>query len=168
MSPREASIAHSPVITRLAILICTFGYVGYFPFAPGTIGSLAGLVVYGLLRWTGAAWPVDAAVIVGLFAAGVWSGTHAERHFGTTDPGPGVIDEVVGMLITLFLLPSSWFVIVLGFLVFRVFDVIKPYPANRFERLHGGLGMMSDDVMSAVYSHLVLRALVWIAPAVVR
>jgi phosphatidylglycerophosphatase A len=156
------------VTTRLAVFVCTFGYVGYFPIAPGTAGSIAGLVVYALLRSVGLGWPADVALIVLLFAAGVWSGTHAERHFGTTDPGPGVIDEVVGMLITLFLLPSSWFVIVLGFLVFRVFDVIKPYPANRFERLHGGLGMMSDDVMSAVYSHLVLRALVWIAPAVVR
>ena len=103
-----------------------------------------------------------------LFAAGTWSGTHAERHFGTTDPGPGVSDEVVGMLLTLFLLPSSWVVIVVGFLVFRVLDVIKPYPANRLEGLHGGLGMMSDDVMSAVYSNLVLQGLVWIAPALVR
>jgi phosphatidylglycerophosphatase A len=156
------------VITRLAVLICTFGYVGFFPFAPGTIGSLAGLVVYGLLRWSGATWTIEAAVIVVLFAVGTWSGTHAERHFGTTDPGPGVIDEVVGMLITLFLLPSSWAVVVVGFLVFRVLDVVKPYPANRLERLHGGLGMMTDDVMSAVYSNLVLRALVWIAPAIVR
>jgi phosphatidylglycerophosphatase A len=156
------------VTTRLAVFICTFGYVGFFPFAPGTIGSLAGLVVYGLLRWSGATWPMEAAVIVLLFVAGTWSGTHAERHFGTTDPGPGVIDEVVGMLITLFLLPSSWAVIVIGFLVFRVLDVIKPYPADRLERLHGGLGMMTDDVMSAVYSNLVLHALVWIAPAIVR
>ena len=154
--------------TRLAVFICTFGYVGFFPFAPGTIGSLAGLVVYGLLRWSGATWPMEAAVVVLLFVAGTWSGTHAERHFGTTDPGPGVIDEVVGMLITLFLLPSSWAVIVIGFLVFRVLDVIKPYPADRLERLHGGLGMMTDDVMSAVYSNLVLHALVWIAPAIVR
>jgi len=156
------------VTTRLAVLICTFGYVGFVPFAPGTIGSLAGLAVYGLLRWSGATWPIEAAVIVALFVAGTWSGTHAERHFGTTDPGPGVIDEVVGMLITLFLLPSSWAIIVVGFLVFRVLDVIKPYPANRLERLHGGLGMMTDDVMSAVYSNLVLQALVWIAPAIVR
>jgi phosphatidylglycerophosphatase A len=156
------------VTTRLAVFICTFGYVGFFPVAPGTIGSLAGLVVYGLLRWSGATWPMEAAVIVLLFVAGTWSGTHAERHFGTTDPGPGVIDEVVGMLITLFLLPSSWAVIVIGFLVFRVLDVIKPYPADRLERLHGGLGMMTDDVMSAVYSNLVLHALVWIAPAIVR
>jgi phosphatidylglycerophosphatase A len=156
------------VITRLAVFVCTFGYVGYFPFAPGTAGSVAGLAVYALMRWAGAAWPVDAAVILAMFAAGVWSGSHAERHFGTTDPGPGVIDEVVGMLVTLFLLPASWPIVVAGFLVFRVLDVVKPYPASRFERLHGGLGMMCDDVMSAVYSNLVLRALLWIVPALLR
>ncbi len=156
------------MITRLAVFVCTFGYVGFFPFAPGTAGSVAGLGVYALLRWTGAGWPADAVLIAFLFGAGVWSGTHAERHFGTTDPGPGVIDEVVGMLVTLFLLPASWPMAIAGFLVFRVLDVVKPYPASRFERLHGGLGMMSDDVMSAVYSNLVLRALVWIVPALLR
>jgi phosphatidylglycerophosphatase A len=156
------------VITRLAVFVCTFGYVGYFPVAPGTAGSIAGLALYALLRWAGAGWTLDAALIVVLFAAGVWSGTHAERHFGTTDPGPGVIDEVVGMLITLVLLPVSWKVAVAGFLVFRVLDVVKPYPASRFERLHGGLGMMADDVMSAVYSNLLLQGTVWIAPGLLR
>jgi phosphatidylglycerophosphatase A len=156
------------VITRLAVLVCTFGYIGYFPIAPGTAGSIAGLAVYGLLRWRGASWEIEAVVILLLLAAGIWSGAHAERHFGATDPGPGVIDEVVGMLVTLFLLPATWAIVVAGFLVFRVLDVVKPYPAGRLERLHGGLGMMADDVMSAVYSNLVLRALVWIAPALLR
>jgi len=156
------------VTTRLAVFVCTFGYVGYFPIAPGTAGSIAGLAIYGLLRWAGAGWALDAALIVLLFTAGVWSGTHAERHFGTTDPGPGVIDEVVGMLITLVFLPISWKIAIAGFFVFRVLDVVKPYPANRFERLHGGLGMMADDVMSAVYSNLVLQGAVWIAPGLLR
>jgi len=152
------------VLIRLAVLICTFGYIGYFPVAPGTVGSAAGLLVYALLRWSHAAPMVDASVIAVLFAAGVWSGTHAERYFGTTDPGPGVIDEVVGMLITLFLLPDTWPVVIAGFFIFRVLDVVKPYPARRFESFHGGMGMMADDVMSAVYAHLALRTLIWIAP----
>lgn len=154
--------------TRLAIFICTFGYVGYFPVAPGTAGSLAGLAVYGLLRWSGLGWLADAVVIAVLFALGTWSGTHAERHFGTTDPGPGVVDEVVGMLVTLFLVPASWTAALVGFVVFRVLDVVKPYPASRFERFPGGMGMMADDLMSAAYSNLVLQALVWIAPGVLR
>lgn len=152
-------------MTRLAVFLCTFGYIGYFPVAPGTIGSLAGLVVYGVLRWLGAPPAVDAAVIVVLFALGVWSGTHAEQYFGTTDPGPGVIDEVVGMLMTLWMAPANWRTMLVGFLLFRVLDVIKPYPASRFERLHGGMGMMADDAMSAVYSNLLLRVCIWIAPA---
>jgi phosphatidylglycerophosphatase A len=151
------------VIIRLAIFVCTFGYVGYSPVAPGTMGSLAGLAVYAVLRWLQAGIAIDAAVIVGLFFLGVWSGTHAERYFGGTDPGPGVIDEVVGMLMTLFLVPPGWAAAIVAFLVFRVLDVLKPYPANRFERLHGGLGMMADDAMAAVYSNAVVHLLVWIA-----
>jgi phosphatidylglycerophosphatase A len=161
---RDVRRALALVLTRLAVLACTFGYVGYFPVAPGTVGSVAGLVIYALLRWLQAPAAADAVCIACLFAIGVWSGTHAERYFGTTDPGPGVIDEVVGMLITLFLLPVSWGVIGAGFFIFRVLDVFKPYPARRFESFHGGMGMMADDVMSAIYANLALRALVWIAP----
>lgn len=152
------------MITRLAVFICTFGYLGYFPIAPGTVGSLAGLAVYGLLRWMGAGSATDAAIIVVLFALGVWSGTHAEHYFGTTDPGPGVLDEVVGMLVTLIFAPATWPVAILGFFVFRVLDVIKPFPAGRFEKLPGGLGMMADDVMSAVYGNLVVRLAIVAAP----
>jgi phosphatidylglycerophosphatase A len=75
-----------------------------------------------------------------------------------------VIDEVVGMLITLFLLPVTWPVVIAGFFIFRVLDVIKPYPARRFESFHGGMGMMADDVMSAIYANLLLWILLWIAP----
>ena len=154
------------MLTRLAVFVCTFGYIGYFPVAPGTVGSAAGLVLYAVLRWLrGAARRSMRAVIALLFGIGVWSGTHAERYFGSTDPGPGVIDEVVGMLITLFMLPETWGIIIAGFFVFRVLDVIKPYPARRFESFHGGMGMMADDVMSAVYANLVLRILLWIAPS---
>lgn len=155
-------------MTRLAIFICTFGYVGYCPIAPGTAGSAAGLAVFGLLRLAGLGWWADLALIVVLFALGVWSGTEAERHFGSTDPGAGVIDEVVGMLVTLLVVPISWTTAILGFLVFRVLDVVKPYPARQFERLHGGMGMMADDAMSAVYGNVVMHLLVWLVPALVR
>ena len=153
------------MLTRLAVVVCTFGYIGYFPVAPGTAGSVAGLVLYGLLRWLQAPPAVEAAVIALLFGIGVWSGTHAERYFGSTDPGPGVIDEVVGMLITLFLLPATWGIAIAGFFVFRVLDVVKPFPARRFESLHGGMGMMADDVMSALYANGAMHILLWIAPS---
>ena len=151
-------------MTRLAVFIATVGYCGYFPIAPGTAGSAAGLVFYALVAWTGST-AVEAALIVGLFAAGVWAGTTAERYFGGVDPGPIVLDEVVGMLITLAFIPGlGWSGAIAGFVLFRIFDVIKPYPAGRLEQLHGGLGVMADDAMAAVYANVCLRTLMWVAP----
>ncbi|MDQ3350013.1 MAG: phosphatidylglycerophosphatase A, partial [Acidobacteriota bacterium] len=92
---------------------------------------------------------LEVGLIVGLFAVGVWAGTVAERYFGGIDPGPIVLDEVVGMLITLAFIPVGLSGALAGFVLFRIFDVIKPFPAGRFERLHGGLGVMADDAMAA-------------------
>jgi phosphatidylglycerophosphatase A len=150
-------------VTRLAVFIATVGYSGYFPIAPGTVGSLAGLVFY-LLVWWSRSPVVEAGLIVVLFAAGVWAGTTAERYFGGIDPGPIVIDEVVGMLITLAFIPVGPSGALLGFVLFRIFDVVKPYPAGRLERLHGGLGVMADDAMAAIYANLTLRVALWAAP----
>jgi len=109
---------------------------------------------------------VELATIVILFAIGIWSGTVAEHHFGGVDPGPIVLDEVVGMLITLALLPPVTLTgAIVGFLVFRVLDVVKPWPSNGFEKLPGGLGVMADDGMAAVYGNLVMRGLISLAPA---
>jgi phosphatidylglycerophosphatase A len=150
-------------VTRLAVFVATAGYCGYFPFAPGTIGSAAGLVVYLIVWWTRSPL-VETALIAVLFAVGVWAGTTAERYFGGIDPGPVVIDEVVGMLITLAYIPIGISGAIAGFLLFRVFDVIKPFPAARLENLHGGLGVMADDAMAAVYANLTLRAVHWLMP----
>jgi phosphatidylglycerophosphatase A len=87
-----------------------------------------------------------------------------ERFMGGKDPGPVVIDEVLGMLITLALLNVNLAGALAGFLLFRVFDVIKPFPAGRFEHLPGGLGVMMDDAMAGIYSHLVLRGMVMVWP----
>jgi phosphatidylglycerophosphatase A len=151
-------------VTRLAVFVATVGYCGYFPIAPGTVGSAAGLVVYAFVRWAGLP-VVEAGAIVVLFAAGVWAGTTAERYFGGIDPGPIVIDEVVGMLITLAFIPVGWSAAATGFVLFRIFDVVKPYPAGRFERMHGGLGVMADDAMAAIYANVCLRLMMWLLPA---
>jgi phosphatidylglycerophosphatase A len=151
-------------MTRLALFVCTFGYLGYFPVAPGTLGSAAGVLVYAALRYADAGPVADAVVIVILFVAGVWSGSVAERHFGRTDPGVGVIDEVTGMLITLFLVPPSPAAVIAAFAAFRALDVLKPFPARRLESLHGGLGMMADDCMAGVYANLCTRALAGLFP----
>ena len=151
-------------MTRFAVFIATFGYSGYFPIAPGTVGSAAGLLVYGLVWWTGSR-IVEVGLILGLFAVGSWAGTIAERYFGGIDPGPIVVDEVVGMLITLAFIPVGLSGAILGFFIFRVYDIIKPYPAARLEKLHGGLGVMADDAMAAIYANITLQIALWLFPA---
>jgi phosphatidylglycerophosphatase A len=151
-------------VTRLAVFIATAAYCGYFPIAPGTVGSAAGLVVYLLVWWTRSP-VVEVALIAATFVAGTWAATHAERFFGGIDPGPVVIDEVLGMLITLAFIPAGVSAAVAGFFLFRVFDVIKPYPANRLEKFHGGFGIMADDAMAGVYANIALRLLMWLLPA---
>jgi phosphatidylglycerophosphatase A len=148
----------------LAVFVASFGYVGYFPFAPGTAGSLAALPLFALIRWSGLPW-IELAAIVVVFAVGVWAASGTEVALGRKDPGIVVIDEVLGMLITLAVMPLSISGIVLGFLFFRVLDVIKPYPAAQLEHLHGGLGIMADDAVAGIYSHLALRVCVWLVPA---
>jgi phosphatidylglycerophosphatase A len=140
---------------RVALAFATALGVGYAPFAPGTFGSAVGLVLWwGLPASIGA----QATAIVVLFIVGAWSGAIAERHYGTTDPSVVVIDEVMGVLITLFLNPVGWTGAFAAFLLFRIFDVVKPYPSNQLERLPGGVGVMADDAMAAVYANLALRA----------
>jgi phosphatidylglycerophosphatase A len=150
--------------TRLAVLLATFGYVGHFPIAPGTAGSAAGLVLFAALRLAGSP-ALELAVIVVLFAAGCWAGSVAERHYGRTDPGFVVLDEVVGMLLTLVLVPVSWSGALIGFFLFRGFDILKPFPARQCERLHGGLGIMADDAVAGIFGNLALRLVVYALPA---
>jgi phosphatidylglycerophosphatase A len=140
----------------VALALATSAGIGYVPFAPGTVGSLAGLLLWWLLPESLA---LQATVIGGLFVLGSWSASVAERHFACTDPGPVVIDEVMGMLVTLFLNPVGWIGATIGFLLFRASDIVKPYPANRLERLHGGVGIMADDLMAAIYANLALRVM---------
>jgi phosphatidylglycerophosphatase A len=144
---------------RVALAVATCGGVGYVPFAPGTFGSLIGLLLWYLLPDSA---PLQLVAIAIVFGVGCWSGSVAERHFGSIDPSPVVLDEVMGMWITLLLNPVGWQGAIIAFLLFRLVDVIKPYPANRLERLHGGVGVMADDGMAAVYANLALRATIWL------
>lgn len=148
---------------HLALMIATCGYVGYVPMAPGTAGSAAGLALLWAVRGTGSP-AVEVALVVVLAGAGIWSAGVAERRFRSVDPGPVVIDEVVGMLVTLLLLPVNVAGACAGFLVFRLLDIVKPWPAGRLEALPGGLGVMADDGMAGVYGYLIVRGLIAVAP----
>jgi phosphatidylglycerophosphatase A len=141
---------------RAALALATCFGLGYSPIAPGTVGSAVGLLAWVVLPGSIA---VHAAAMVVLFAAGSWSGSVAERHFKATDPPPVILDEVLGMLVTLFMNPVGWMGAAGGFVLFRIFDIVKPYPANRLEKLHGGVGVMADDFMAAIYANLALRAM---------
>jgi phosphatidylglycerophosphatase A len=149
-------------MNRLAVWIATSGPAGYAPVAPGTAGSLVGLVIYLLI----AQWSLQAQLLAAAAIAivGIWAGSVAARHFNRSDPSHVVIDEVAGQVVTLIGLGSSWVTIVLGFLVFRALDIIKPWPANRLEAMHGGTGIMADDLMAAVYGQIVMRALFFFLP----
>jgi len=144
-----------------ALLVATSLGVGYAPVASGTFGSAAGLVLWAMLPSTIV---VQATAIVVLFVVGSWAGSVAERHFGRTDPGEVVVDEVMGMLLTLFLTGVGWTGAVAGFFLFRIFDIVKPFPARRLEHLPGGLGVMADDAMAAIYANVALRIALALIP----
>jgi phosphatidylglycerophosphatase A len=146
-----------------AIWIATAAGAGYFPIAPGTAGSAVGVVlVLALARMhLERAWPSIAlgAVSLVLFSVGVWAAGEAEKFFGRVDPGQVVIDEVVGQMLTFLLIPhATWKWLVGGFLLFRAFDIIKPFPARQAERIPRGWGIMVDDAVAGLYGLAVLMA----------
>jgi phosphatidylglycerophosphatase A len=147
---------------RLGVALATVAGVGYWPIAPGTAGSAVGALLYLLTRSWPMAW--QAALIVAISVVGVWAGGVAARHFGREDPGQVVIDEVAGQLVTFFATGISHQGVVVGFLIFRVFDIVKPWPARQFERLPGGSGIMADDLMVGVYGNLLLRLAIALTP----
>jgi phosphatidylglycerophosphatase A len=139
-----------------AIWIATCGGVGYFPFAPGTAGSAVGVALVAVLGKTSFErhWLAGSLALLagGLLALGVWAAGKAEKYFGRIDPGQVVIDEVVGQTITFLAQPRvSWKWLLAGFILFRLFDIVKPFPARRAERLPGGWGIMVDDVVAGAY-----------------
>jgi phosphatidylglycerophosphatase A len=149
--------------SQLAVAFATFGYVGFAPVAPGTVGAAAAIPVFLLLRLAGSAW-LEVAVCAAIVAAGAWSARLTEQALGVEDPGPVVIDEVVGMLISLLWLPGSWPVILAAFVAFRIFDIVKPWPAGRLEHVPGGWGVMADDVMAGIYANLLVQVLIRVRP----
>jgi phosphatidylglycerophosphatase A len=142
----------------LALALATFG-VGYLPLMPGTYGSLVGVGIFlglaQLARGNGLIALVLVSIVVVTFA-GIWAASRTEALSGRKDPGKVVVDEVAGQLISLFplVLFAHWSIIavIISFILFRFFDIVKPYPARRLEALKGGLGIMCDDLIAGVYA----------------
>jgi phosphatidylglycerophosphatase A len=141
---------------RAATVVATAFGAGFSPFAPGTAGSLVGLALYWPLQMAGPWTQVGVTAIT--YFAGVAASTRLAERLGRKDPGAAVVDEVVGMWVSLLFLPFTPATAAAGFVLFRLFDVVKPYPARQFEALPGGWGIMTDDVMAGIYANLILRA----------
>jgi len=161
LNPTTLRPALSDSHSRAAVRIATLGPVGQCPVAPGTAGSAVGVAVVALLGLLPLSRASHVAVLAGasalLFFVGVWASGHAEKALETVDPGPVVIDEVAGQVVTLLLWPTAgWGWLMGGFLLFRFFDVLKPFPARQSERLPAGWGIMTDDVAAGVYAAVAL------------
>ena len=187
-----SGLANGAIYACLALaLVMIFVSTDHINFAQGELAMFSAYLVWQMIEWGFNFWialplvccfsflvgvtiervvlrPLHSAPVLSIvvvFIVGSWSGSVAERHFGKSDPGHVVIDEVLGQLMTLFMNPVGWIGALVGFGLFRLMDIVKPYPANRFEALHGGVGIMADDAMAGVYANIALRLVLLAAHA---
>ena len=146
---------------RVAVVLATVGPVGHLPLAPGTAGSLAALpLLPGLAMVRDRSALAYVAAILVLVGVAVWAAGRAEDTLGGSDHSAIVVDEVAGMVAAGVLLPGPWAAAALGFVLFRLFDVLKPFPANLIDRrVPGGLGVVGDDVVAGLYAGLAGRVI---------
>jgi phosphatidylglycerophosphatase A len=139
------------------ILLMATGFgVGYSPVAPGTLGTLVAIPVYYFLSNISS--PIYEITLIGFFFLSVWISENAEIFFGKKDDQRIVIDEMMGFFITLLWVPKTIRFVIIGFFLFRFFDILKPFPIRGLEkRLKGGYGVVLDDVMAGVYANIILR-----------
>ena len=139
---------------RLIKITTSFFYLGHSPFMPGTMGSLAGLLIYFVVKDK---FPIYAFSILFLFVLGMMFSSEAEKIYKRKDAQMIVIDEACGMMLSLFLVPYSFWIMILGFALFRVFDIIKPPPSRAIEKFSGAFGIMFDDIIAAIYVNFILQ-----------
>jgi phosphatidylglycerophosphatase A len=153
----------NPSAEPLPFIVKLFGsgfFSGYIPYASGTFGSLVGLAMYFIPSFEKVYVIVPAIVV--FFIIGVDAATRMERVYGH-DPASVVIDEIVGMWITLLMLPKDkWYVMLVAFFIFRAADIVKPPPAKKFDTMHGGFAIMMDDVIAGIYANLAMRLILYV------
>ncbi len=141
-------------MTGLARLVGTFFYIGYMPLAPGTWGSLAIVLLLYVFPVQDLYWQI--VILISLILASVWSGNILEKADQKEDPGYIVIDEAAGMFLSLFALPSENFkVCLIAFILFRIFDMVKPFGINRLQEVHGGVGIVADDLAAGLLAWII-------------
>ncbi len=147
---------------RAVLFVATGFFIGTVPFAPGTVGSLIGLPVCFLLSRLNLLQSVICILVFILFAIGIASA--AEKILKQKDPGQIVIDEIAGLMVTFAGLPFNLKTALAGFIIFRVFDILKPFPIRILERrVGGGTGVVLDDVLAGVYGNLILRLVIYLS-----
>lgn len=159
----------SGIVDYISLALTTFG-VGYIPGAPGTYGSAVAVGIYfGVVSIEGSGWygigmpfhwALNALVLGAFCLLGIWASNRAISLLGNEDPSEAVVDEVMGQLITFCFVPFGvgWPFVLAGFLLFRAFDIWKPYPIRALEVLPGGLGICADDIVAGVYAGICLAA----------
>lgn len=140
--------------------ISTFFYVGYLPFFPGTFASAAGIILYYFVKESNFAYIFLTAALI--FTGFIVCG-RAERVFNKKDARCIVIDEVSGMLLSLFLIPYNASSVIMAFILFRILDTIKPYPIGRLQNLSASKGVMGDDIAAGLYTNIILQVVVRLA-----
>ena len=153
-----ASTGKVPPMRRLHYLIATALGSGYVPKAPGTAGAFLAVLI-AFFFWRDAPMALIAATVL-VSLIGTWSADVVERDLGREDPGLVVIDEVAGTWLALWFAPPVWWAYLLGFALFRLFDIWKPWPIRSIQHLPGGIGIMVDDLLAGVYALVVLQAVV--------
>ncbi len=154
-------------MNKFVTFVATGGYVGFFPVAPGTVGALVGL----LLCFLFSSYPLALYLLstAALFFLGAWAAERAEISLGCKDSPKIVIDEIVGLLITMVLIPLTPGTALAGFIFFRLFDIIKPPPAGKIDRqMKGGFAVLLDDAVAGLYANFSLRLLLWGNPQFIQ
>ena len=136
-------------------------FIGYLPLVPGTFGSIFGVGLFYLLKGTTSV--TYFSFIFGIIVLGLITSGRTERLLNKKDPGCIVIDEMAGMLIALSFMPLDFKIIFLAFLIFRILDTLKPYPAARLQNMHGAVGVMGDDLIAGIYTNIVLQVILKLA-----
>lgn len=139
---------------RLVKITTSFFYLGHSPLMPGTLGSLAGLLIYFVVKDK---FPIYAFSLLFLFALGILFSAEAEKVYKRKDAQMIVLDEACGMMLSLLLVPYNLWIMLLGFILFRTFDILKPPPAKAIEKFSGAFGVMFDDIIAAIYTNFILQ-----------
>ncbi|MBS1796450.1 MAG: phosphatidylglycerophosphatase A [Acidobacteria bacterium] len=175
----KTEIKKKTLVDYFALALTTFG-VGYLPLAPGTWGSMVGVAIYLLFRWLEiqitnglgprnlseaqiTAWVhvLNLLIFIPFCLLGIWAANRATLLFKHKDPSQAVVDEVMGQLIVYLFVPFdiSWKLVLVGFLLFRLFDIWKPYPIDSLQNLPAGIGVCADDILAGVYGGVLLALL---------